>query len=128
MASVGEFTVLISRVGYTMARTPLGVLGDFLLRTCAGDDDDGWRAPLLFSFPPPFRLPPGHGECNKKDCFVYISLDSLRLASIVSSLYVFLGWWSLSSCIGLRGSIVLFHPRYMYWGIIDANQICDVIS
>lgn len=32
MASVGEFTVLISRVGYTMVRTPLGVLGDFLLR------------------------------------------------------------------------------------------------
>lgn len=31
MASVGEFTVLISRVGNTMGRTPLGVLGDFLL-------------------------------------------------------------------------------------------------
>lgn len=35
MASVGEFTVLISRVGYTMARTPLGVLGDFPFRELA---------------------------------------------------------------------------------------------
>lgn len=90
MASVGEFTVLISRVGYTMARTPLGVLGDFLLRTCLGDDH-GMEGSVTFFFPsPPFNFHQGMVNATKRLFCLYFF--SLRLASIVSSLYVFLGW------------------------------------
>jgi hypothetical protein len=91
MASVGEFTVLISRVGYTMARTPLGVLGDFLLRTCLGDDD-GMEGSVTFFFlsPPLFDFHQGMVNATKKIVLSIFLLILLRLASIVSSLYVFL--------------------------------------
>jgi hypothetical protein len=92
MASVGEFTVLISRVGYTMARTPLGVLGDFLLRTCLGDDDGMEGSVTSFFLSPPFDFHQGMVNATKKIVLSIFLLILLRLASIVSSLYVFLRW------------------------------------